>query len=255
MHCPRGGDEQRTPVLCFVVSRFPSWHNRLVPAVLIFDVNETLLDLTGLDPVFTRVFGSAQARSRWFALALRNAITLTMLGEYREFDAIGRASLQMLAGAEGITLQPEDISAVARAMGTLPPHPDAAPALDALAAAGFRMAALTNSPPDAAIAKLEHAGLAGQFEQILSVHQSGTLKPSPLVYRDATRHLGTMPAAAMMVAAHDWDVAGAMAAGLKGALVLRGGGTVNPLFPRPDIVAPGLDALAVAIIRNTTAPG
>jgi 2-haloacid dehalogenase len=33
---------------------------------LVFDVNETLLDVAALDPLFERLFGDSRARVEWF---------------------------------------------------------------------------------------------------------------------------------------------------------------------------------------------
>jgi len=55
--------------------------------VLLFDVNETLLDLRVLDPVFERAFGDASLRRQWFGLVLRNAMALTITGDYEDFLA------------------------------------------------------------------------------------------------------------------------------------------------------------------------
>ena len=57
--------------------------------------------------------------------------------------------------------------------------------------------------------------------------------------------LGVPPAAA-----HDWDIAGAMAAGCAGALLLRPGTVANPLFPTPDIVEPDFERLTDRILAS-----
>ena len=46
--------------------------------VLVFDVNETLLDLTALDPEFERAFGTASARVQWFQAMLSSAFLATI---------------------------------------------------------------------------------------------------------------------------------------------------------------------------------
>jgi 2-haloacid dehalogenase len=45
--------------------------------VQVFDVNETLLDLAGLDPLFERVFGDAGIRQVWFAQLIQSALVAT----------------------------------------------------------------------------------------------------------------------------------------------------------------------------------
>ena len=42
--------------------------------VCMFDVNETLLDLSSLDPHFERAFGDASARQIWFLQVLQSAL-------------------------------------------------------------------------------------------------------------------------------------------------------------------------------------
>ena len=40
---------------------------RARPSVIVFDVNETLIDLTTLEPLFVRLFGEAAVMREWFA--------------------------------------------------------------------------------------------------------------------------------------------------------------------------------------------
>jgi len=40
----------------------------------VFDVNETLLDLSALDPRFERVFGDASVRREWFMQMLQRLV-------------------------------------------------------------------------------------------------------------------------------------------------------------------------------------
>lgn len=216
--------------------------------VVVFDVNETLLDLQVLDEHFERVFGDAAVRDRWFGLVLRNAMTLTITGDYTDFVDVGGASLQMIADLHDVVMSEHDRTAIREAMASLPAHIDVLPALRRLQTEGVRLAALTNSPPDAAMTQLENAGLAPFFERIMSVETAGRFKPAREVYEMAAELLGISTGRMMMVAAHDWDVAGAMRAGCKGAYVLRAGSALNPLYPYPDIVEPDLLAVAEKVL-------
>src|SRR5919199_808344 len=67
------------------------------PRVCVFDVNETLLDLTALDPHFERVFGSAACRRDWFQLLLMSSWVATLVGDYQDFPTLGRAALETMA--------------------------------------------------------------------------------------------------------------------------------------------------------------
>ncbi len=220
---------------------------------LVFDVNETLLDLRALDPLFEQGFGDARVRQQWFSLVLQNAMTMTMTGSYQDFLAVGAASLEMVAARRGVTLRNTDKDAIRETMRNLPPHDDVLVNLRRLNQAGFRMAALTNSPPDAATQQLEHAGIAPMLDRIMTVDPVRKFKPAREVYESAATTLGITTKDICMVAAHDWDIAGAMAAGCAGALVLRPGVVVNPLYPAPDIVAPGFDSLADRLLSQPSA--
>ena len=125
-------------------------------------------------------------------------------------------------------------------MRHLPPHPEVQVSLERLYDAGLRLAALTNSAPAAAEAQLKNAGLKEFFEQIISVDAVKRYKPAPEPYRFAAERLGVNIGDMRLVAAHDWDVAGAMKAGCKAAFVARPGMVLNPLMPRPDVIGKDL---------------
>ncbi|MBA1145876.1 haloacid dehalogenase type II [Ectothiorhodospiraceae bacterium WFHF3C12] len=217
--------------------------------VILFDVNETLLDLAALDPVFEAVFGDAGARQAWFGQVLQSALVLTVLERYEDFSTVAGHALTQLAQRRGIELGADDRARVAEGMKRLPCHPDVPAALRRLADAGFRMAALTNSPPAVADAQLRHAGLADSLEAILTVEIAGRLKPHQSVYTSAARALDVPIGDTLMVAAHGWDIAGAMNAGCRGAFIARPGQVPDTLFPAPDYVVQDLGGLADQLIR------
>lgn len=217
--------------------------------VIVFDVNETLLDLAALDAPFETAFGNADARAAWFVQLLSLAMTSVITGAYHDFSELGRAALHMVAGKRGVTLSDEAVRRIVERMRHLPPHPDAVPALDTLQGAGFRLAALTNSAPPVARAQLTNAGLADYFERILSVDEVRCFKPAPQPYRMAAERLDVTTTEMRMVAAHDWDIIGAMAAGCTGAFVARAGSIFNPLAREPDVTGPGLEAVADKILQ------
>ena len=216
--------------------------------VLAFDVNETLLNLGALDPQFRRAFGDAAARGEWFSQVIELAISATASNAYFDFALVGDGALTMVAARRGVQLSPADRTDILRGMRTLPPHPDVRPGLDRLRDAGFRLAALTNSSSAAAEAQLGHAGLRGYFEQVLSVDRVRRLKPAPEVYRMAAASLGVSLGEMRLVAAHAWDVAGALRAGCAAAFVSRPGKVLDPLAPQPDVVGPDVEAVAAGII-------
>ena len=218
--------------------------------VLVFDVNETLLDLRALAAPFENVFGDGAIFSQWFAQVIQSALLTVVTGPYQDFAQVGRSALDMLAERRGLVLDDEQRNLILGTMRTLPPHPDVIPALEILKDAGFRMAALTNSPPQLAEAQLMHAELTPFMERIMSVDAVQSLKPAAKVYEYAAEQLGIKPAKIRLIAAHSWDVAGAMRAGCAAGFVARPGMVLEPLFPAPDIIAADMISMAEKIIST-----
>lgn len=217
--------------------------------LIVFDVNETLLDLTALDPHFERVFGSASVRTSWFATVLRNSLVSTVTGLYDDFGKIAGASLDMTAQQHNIDLNEDDRATIMGTIRSLPAHPDVAPGLDKLKEAGFRLFTLTNSPPLVVEAQLQNAKLTDYFENSFSVDAVKTFKPAAEVYQMAAKELSVPIEEIRLVAAHDWDVVGALNAGCAAAFIARPGKVLNPLLPKPDIVGKDLVDVAEKIIQ------
>jgi 2-haloacid dehalogenase len=114
--------------------------------------------------------------------------------------------------------------------------------------AGLRLVTLTNSAPAAVERQLAHAGLTAFFERIFSVDPVRKFKPAADVYRSVADSLALSPDRLRMVAAHGWDVTGALRAGYAAAFVARPGKVLYPLGPQPDIVAPDFRETARQII-------
>jgi 2-haloacid dehalogenase len=217
--------------------------------VCVFDVNETLLDLGALDPHFERAFGDAGVRRAWFLQLLQSALVATVTGAYSDFGTAGGAALQMVAEREGVGLSDEDKQRILGGMRELPPHPEVAESLDRLRDAGLRMVTLTNSTQQVAEAQLENSGLRAYFEQILSADAVRRLKPAPEPYHMATESLGVEMEGVRLIAAHAWDVAGALRAGCAAAFVARPGMVLDPLVERPDVVGADLREVADRILE------
>lgn len=216
----------------------------MATAVYAFDVNETLLDVAALDPLFTRVFGENGVWREWFAQMLQSAFVATITDRYADFGRIGGAAMQMLAARRGVALRPEDIAELREGMRRLPAHPEVPVALASLRDAGLRLVALTNSTMEVAEAQLTNAGIRGMFEQVFSADTVRRLKPAPEPYRMVAERMGVALGEVTLVAAHAWDIAGAASAGCQTAFVARPGMVADPLAPAPNIS--GADLLEVA---------
>ncbi|HWS94562.1 MAG TPA: haloacid dehalogenase type II [Mycobacterium sp.] len=224
------------------------------PSVLVFDVNETLLDIDSLAPLFGGWFGDERVLREWFGQLVMYSMTATLAENYVNFSKLAQGVLRMLGDIYRVDITNDDLHSLKTGLFTMPAHPDAAEGLTALHDNGFRLVTLTNSPPNPdGPTALESAGLAGFFEQQLSVDACRAFKPAPAVYRYVCQTLQVAPADCMMVAAHVWDTLGAQNVGFSSALITRPG---NPPLPvdglaQPNLVVSDLRQLAERLIAGT----
>ncbi|MEN2750317.1 haloacid dehalogenase type II [Psychrobacter sp. FBL11] len=227
--------------------------NNLSPSIIVFDVNETLLDITTLEPLFARLFGDKHMLREWFAQLVLYSQTMTLSGLYTPFGELGVGALQMTADIHHVTLTDDDINELKERMSKMPAHPDAIPALTKLRDAGFRLMTLTNSASSASPTPLEKAGLSEFFEQSFSVEKVGKFKPAPETYQMVADELAVEMSDLCLVACHLWDTIGAQAVGCQGAFLTRPYNAMLPAsnVPTPDFMASDLVALAEQIILDT----
>jgi 2-haloacid dehalogenase len=216
--------------------------------VLAFDVNETLLDLSALDGLFEESLGDAALRPQWFAQTLQLAFVGAITDRYVDFTSAQRAALAIVAERAGVPLAGAAEDAILARMRALPPHPDVPEALARVREAGFTVATLTNSPLDVVRDQLTNAGLDDRFDAVLSADEVRALKPRREPYELVASRFGVAPADVRLIAAHAWDVAGALAAGCAAAFVARPGMVLSPLGERPDIVDADLREIAEQIV-------
>jgi 2-haloacid dehalogenase len=214
------------------------------PGVIAYDVNETLLDLSALDAPFAQVLGDAGLRPAWFQTMLQLSFVGVITGNYVDFTTAQHAALRMIAQRLGRELSGEDSERIVGGMQRLPPHPEVPGAIARLRDAGYRQVTITNSPLEVARAQLEFAGLDGLVDDVLSADEVGQLKPGPRPYALVAERSGVPVGDVLLVAAHAWDVSGALAAGTRAAFVARPGMVPSPIGDGPELVVADIDALA-----------
>ncbi|RAU96469.1 haloacid dehalogenase type II [Mycobacterium colombiense] len=222
------------------------------PSVLVFDVNETLLDIESIAPLFGELFGDDGVLREWFAQLIMYSMAITLAGDYVAFPVLAQGVLRMLGDIRRVDVTDDDLDRLKAGLLTMPAHPDAAEGLAVLRDNGFRLATLTNSPPNPdGPTALQNSGLAGYFEHQLSVDARSVFKPSSAVYLYACQTIGVAPADCMMVAAHVWDTIGAQSVGFGGALITRRGNAPLAVdgVPQPNIVVSDLRELAEHLIK------
>ncbi|GAB3536299.1 haloacid dehalogenase type II [Arthrobacter tecti] len=219
------------------------------PSVIVFDVNETLSDMSPLGKRFVDLGLPAPVAKLWFASVLRDGFALTAAGTSRSFADIAAENLRgLLAANADDNLDIESaVSQTLQAMGALDVHPDVAPGIERLASDRYRLVTLTNGSVQTSDELLTRAGVRDRFEKLLSVDDAPAWKPSASSYSFAAGECGTNPGEMLLVAVHPWDIHGAAQAGLRTAWVNRGGAAYPGHFQTPDITIASLEELSGAL--------
>lgn len=218
--------------------------------LIVFDVNETLLDLETMEPTFRRIFGDRSAMRLWFADLILYSAALTVAGCYVPFTDIGSAVMKMLADTRGIRISDADRKELTDKFSTMPPHPEVPAALRKLRAAGFRLFTLTDNLLEVQTRQLEHGGIVDLFERRFSADGVKHHKPSREAYGYVEKELGVTPSQLCLIACHTWDTLGAVAAGWQAALIRRAGNDVLGVGPQPQIVGDDLNGVADQLIAR-----
>ena len=217
--------------------------------IIVFDVNETLLDLDSIRPTFDRIFNDPAAMRLWFADLILYSEALTLAGVYVPFTDIGAAVLRMLAAARGITITDADAAELTNRFATMPPHPEVPAALRRLRDHGFRLFTLTDNTLAISGRQLEAGGVIDLFERRFSVDETVRRhKPAPEAYHSVATALEVDPGDICLIASHVWDTIGARAAGWQAALILREGNAPLGVGPQPDYIGKDLDEIADQLI-------
>ncbi len=216
--------------------------------VIIFDVNETMLDMAPLKKKINVLLGSTKGFRIWFGMLLQYSLVDNCTDNYHDFTAIADATLEMAGKAQNADIAPGQRKEALQTIRELSAYDDVPKGLQLLKDNGFRLATLTNSPPATLSAQLQHANLTHFFDAVLSIDSVKKYKPAVETYQWAAEQLSVNVSDAILVAAHGWDIAGALHAGMKGAFIERKGQSLYPLSPKPTFLGKDLADFAKQII-------
>jgi 2-haloacid dehalogenase len=216
--------------------------------LLVFDVNETLLDMTPLKKAVNSLLNEEQGFRIWFGMLLHYSTVSNSINEYHNFTTIAAATLDMAATSMHKKVTEDEIKKTLSIIKSLQTYPDVIKGLQLLKENGFRLITLTNSPDSALKEQLENSNLTDYFEQALSIDAIAKYKPAAETYLWAAKKLNVKPEEMLMIAAHGWDLAGASHAGLATAFIAREGQSIYTLSKKPDFEATDILAMAEKLV-------
>ncbi len=214
------------------------------PSVVVFDVHETLSDLTPMGQRFSEVGVPGWTAKVWFASLLRDGFALTAAGVTERFSTIGEGVLRSILAGQNLTGNLEAIAHIMSGFLELAVHADVPDGIRALAASGARLVMLSNGSTEVADRLFATAGIRDHFERLLSVEDAGTWKPAAAAYEYAAHTCSVGPADMLLVAVHPWDIDGAKRAGMRTAWINRHGSPYPAHFLAADHSVAALSELA-----------
>jgi 2-haloacid dehalogenase len=213
-------------------------------SLIVFDVNETLSDMSPLGRRFADVGAEPQLAAAWFAGLLRDGFALTVTGAHPAFGDLAQESLRVALSTAVPAGELDDAARhVFKGIAELEVHADVVPGIRAIAETGLRMVTLSVGAAEVADRLLERAGIRDAFEATLSVAEAGRWKPDEAAYRYALDRCGVPAGEALLVAVHPWDLEGAHHAGLRTAWIDRAGSRFPAYFAQPDVVVESVGGL------------
>lgn len=219
----------------------------VTPPVIVFDVNETLSDMSVMKEYFTQAGVPAELAPLWFATVLREGFALAAAGGTARFADIGVEILHGLLAATGLR-DPKGVAArLTASVADLPVHPDIPEGIRGLRSAGHRLVTLSNGSAEVAQRLTEAAGIKGEFDRFLSVEDAPAWKPHHGAYRYAAQQCQTPQEQMLLVAVHPWDIHGAARAGMRTAWINRTAATYPSYYASPDLTVAALTDLAPAL--------
>ena len=213
------------------------------PEIIIFDVNETLLNLFPLKEEINAALENEMGFEVWFPKLLHYSLVETTTENYANFTEIAAATFKMISGKFDKTFTNQEIKNILSEITKLPTHPDVQPGLEQLKNSGTKLIALSNGKPDVLKSQLEFAEIDSFFEGIHSIEEVKKYKPHPESYHYVLDKYKIEAKNALMVAAHPWDILGAKRANLKTCFVNRQEEGFYHLAKKPDISVSGIDEI------------
>jgi 2-haloacid dehalogenase len=198
----------------------------------LFDVNSAVLrnaEAVGPDAV--------RLADLWRTKQLEYTWVLNGIGLYEDFDVLTRRALDFALatlGLENATLRALLLDSYAE----LAAYPDAAEALRRIKAKGDRVVVFSNATPAMLDRALSSSGLAALVDEAVSVDHLHRFKPLPAVYGLLDRWRGDL----VFHSSNRWDIAGAVACGLKAIWINRRKQAgeypgLEPCAEVPDLIA------------------
>jgi 2-haloacid dehalogenase len=220
---------------------------RLLVKGIVFDMYGTVVDVGAVAAACHEVASDPVAfNTQWRAKQLEYTFLRSLMGRYRNFWKVTEEALEFTIQRFAIQLSSEQRRQLMDAWLRPTPYPEVAAALARLKEK-YMLAILSNGTAKMLLTGLNQTGLRQYFRRIMSADSVKLYKPSPRVYQLALKHMHLKKSEILFVSSNSFDVAGAKNFGFKVCWITRTGIPLDPLGPKPDLVARSFDDLVKAL--------
>jgi len=231
------------------------------PEALTLDLDDTLLDLSGLGGAIDAACRAVAATSGSLSMAklrLANALVWERLWPLRELDwTVGRLTgadltlevwCETLEACRANDQRLAELAAsthLAAMRESVRLYDDARVLLADIAVASVPIALITNGASDTQREKLRAVGIEGAFDAVVISGELGTAKPDTLPFETAIQAMGVEGRSVWHVGdSLASDIVGAKASGLTSVWINRVGGVRPRGTPVPDVEIRSLNELS-----------
>ena len=215
----------------------------------VFDAYGTLLDVAAVAESCRDALGEkvAPLAELWRQKQLEYTWLRSLMDDFQDFWHVTGHALDY--AMERLKLN--DLPLRARLMELyfkIKAHPDSKPCLEKLRAADMKTAILSNANVSMLFSAINHAGLQGFLDTILSVDKLRTYKPHASVYQMAVDYFNIEPHEICFLSSNAWDVAGASKFGFQVIWINRGNGQLDRLGHEPKLIISSLNDLPQLVL-------
>ena len=211
-----------------------------------FDIYDTLIDTQGISvQLRERIGGLAPSFAQiWRDKQLEYSFRRGLMGDYVDFPTCTEHALTYTDQLLCTGLSKKSKQELLTLYRSLPAFDDVIPALQLLRSHDVQIYALTNGLKNSIESLFEHANIADFFQEIISVDEVHTFKPSPEVYNLLVERSGESAEQCWMVSANTFDIIGAHKFGLKTSWIKRKDRTVmDPWGYEPTLTLNNLTSI------------
>ena len=217
---------------------------------LVFDLYGTLFDVHSVAALCDRIYPGqgAAISATWRQKQLEYTWLRSLMGKYADFE---KATLDALHfTCKQLVLPIDDATSLLLCSEYLriKPYAEVPSALQQLRSQGLPLAILSNGSRHSIHSVVTTAGLANEFEHLISVDEVQIFKPHPSVYKLAQEKMGLRKDEILFVSCNAWDAIGAGYFGYPVCWINRGDKIFDELGRTPDFIARDMADLAEQVI-------